>query len=120
MIAPYYKSLIDSLIAKIKDGKSFWNGTSAKEQFKLILNKGMIVISHRFDIVNESIKFDVYDETGKIVDSISANARYESADYAELYRLYDAVKSQKDEVVQRRISDMLAEINSSDSIGKTE
>lgn len=121
MIPMFYKSFIDSLIEKIRNNQSYWNKTSSKNQFKLILNKGMIVLSYRSDFSGgESINMDIYDENGQIVDSITGDKRVDYSDFSELSRLYNLVKRKKDESTKRKLDDLMAEISSSSNIGKKE
>lgn len=120
MIPPYYKPLINSLIGTTRSNKTHWSRTSSPDQFKLMLEKGMIVISCKRDILSQYIKIEIYDELGKIVDSISENEKYSFHEYSILLDLYNTIKEQKDSITQRKINDLMSEIMSGNDIGKEE
>lgn len=126
MISETYKELIDSLVAKTNLGKSLWNKTSVQDQYKLILDGGMIVLSYtEHNFVGKSIKLDLYNKSGEIIDSLSRSqgmidlyGNNDTYDFEVLEKLYKAIINSKEAKINEQLNMFMAEINSSDKIGK--
>ena len=120
MIPESYKKLIETLIEKNESGKSSWNETSVKNQYKLILNNGMIVLTCKTVLLPDSriISLDIYDNAGMLVGSFSADALLSKSDYALLNELYKSILHFKEQKVDKQIYILMNEIRTSDKIGK--
>lgn len=126
MISQTYKELIDSLVEKTSLGKSLWNRTSVKNQYKLILDGGMIVLSYtEYNFGGESIKLDLYNKSGEIIDSLSRSkgiidlyGNDEASDFELLEKLYKAILDCKEVKINEQLNMFMAEIKASDKIGK--
>ncbi|WP_065219591.1 MULTISPECIES: hypothetical protein [Butyricimonas] len=119
MIPIYYKQLIDSLTESTSNNKSHWNRTSTPDQYKLLLDSGMIVISCANQLYKSSIRIDIYDEIGKLIDSIIED-NTSSHDYTTLSTLFYMIKNQKDAITSRKINEFVKELKSGKDIGKEE
>lgn len=123
-----YRELIDSLIEKTNLGKSLWNKTSVQDQYKLILDGGMIVLSYGKYIFGKSIKLDLYNKSGEIIDSlsrdegivnpVSGDVCENNSDFELLNRLYQAILNLKEAKINEQLNMFMAEIKASDKIGK--
>ncbi len=91
-----------------------------QDQYKLILNNGMVVLSFKTSSKGNDIKLDIYNETGTIVDSISVNSQSNITDYSDLLQLYNVVRKRKEDNVSRVISNLITEIQSGCDVGKKE
>lgn len=119
MIPKSYEMLVKSLIEKTKSGKSSWNKTSVKDQYKLILNTGMVVLTYKDDVIDGKIIYlDIYDNAGQLVGSISADYAYNRPDFVILNDLYNSILRIKELKINEQISILMDEINTSDKIGK--
>lgn len=119
MIPESYRKLIKTLIKKNELGNSLWNETSVKDQYKLILNNGMIVLTCKegaFD--NKVIYLDIYDNTGVLVGSFSAEPILNKSDFDLLNELHNSICHLKELKINKQISILIDEINTSDKIGK--
>lgn len=120
MIPESYKKLIKTLIEKNESGKSLWNETSVKDQYKLILNNGMIVLTCKknsmFD--NDGMYLYIYDNAGVLVGSFSADPILNKSDFDLLKELYDSILHLKEQKIDEQISILMNEIRTSDKIGK--
>ncbi len=120
MIPNYYKQLVQILKSKTEMDRCFWSRTSLQDQYKLILNNGMVVLSFKTSSKGNDIKLDIYNETGTIVDSISVNSQSNITDYSDLLQLYNVVRKRKEDNVSRVISNLITEIQSGCDVGKKE
>ena len=128
MMSEKYRELIDSLIEKTNLGKSLWNKTSVQDQYKLILDGGMIVLSYGKYIFGKSIKLDLYNKSGEIIDSlsrdegivnpVSGDVCENNSDFELLNRLYQAILNLKEAKINEQLNMFMAEIKASDKIGK--
>jgi len=119
MIPKSYEMLVKSLIEKTKSGKSLWNKTSVKDQYKLILNTGMVVLTYKDHVLDGKIIYlDIYDNAGQLVGSFSANYDCNKPDFVVLYDLYNSILHFKELKINEQISMLVDEINKSDKIGK--
>lgn len=126
MISQTYKELIDSLVEKTSLGKSLWNRTSVKNQYKLILDGGMIVLSYTgYNFGGENLKLDLYNKSGEIIDSLSRSkgiidlyGNDDASDFELLEKLYKAILDCKEVKINEQLNILMEEINSSDKIGK--
>ena len=117
MIPVYLNELIDVLIAKTNSNSCYWNRTSSQGQYKLMLKGGMVVLSYREGLLGkDSLKFDIYDETGKIVDTFIVNDN-DKTDYNHILHLYNSTKNQKDQITRNKICNFIEEINTSTHVG---
>ena len=65
-----------------------------------MLKGGMVVLSYREGLLGkDSLKFDIYDETGKIVDTFIVNDN-DKTDYNHILHLYNSIKNQKDQITR--------------------
>lgn len=117
MIPVYLNELIDVLITKTNSNSCYWNRTSSQGQYKLMLKGGMVVLSYREGLLGkDSLKFDIYDETSKIVDTFIVNDN-DKTDYNHILHLYNSIKNQKDQITRNKICNFIEEINTSTHVG---
>lgn len=117
MIPVYLNELIDVLITKTNSNSCYWNRTSSQGQYKLMLKGGMVVLSYREGLLGkDSLKFDIYDETSKIVDTFIVNDN-DKTDYNHILLLYNSIKNQKDQITRNKICNFIEEINTSTHVG---
>lgn len=121
MIPTMYIPLIKSLIEKTNSGKSIWNRTSAQNQYRLILDSGMVVLTYKRDYTRgETIIMDIYDKEGIITDSVTVNSKIDDIDFVTLSNLFNSIHRIKEANTQKQINILMNEITSTDKIGKSE
>ncbi len=120
MISSTYINLIDSLTEKTNSGNSLWNKTAIKNQYKLILNNGMIVLTYNNNIKGMYMELEIYNNVGQKIDSVHASMDNNPTDYTYLYNLYQKIYEIKEIKTNEQINKFISEIRSSDKIGKEE
>lgn len=119
MIDFEYMSVINAIKNKMALEKVIWTKTSSTNQFKLLLNESTIVID-RWNSSNlgELVRFDIINNNGDIIGRIMYVRERDPEDFNILLSFYYEVVNYYNQTTKKTLSNVLNEINSSDTVGR--
>jgi hypothetical protein len=110
---------IQQLIKKTENKQAIWNKTSSSEQFKLILDKGTIIIDKNYDRDDgsEYFQLSLINEDGYTIENIAGYPVVNDYYFDSLHNLYFTVNGIFYKV-DETIDEFLKELDSDKEIGR--